>query len=128
MSGMDQIAVAAVAAALCAVVVRKSAPEIAMVLVLAAGVAILVSCIQSLTKVIEALRELAEFGGISQTLLAPVLKITGIAVVTRITSDICKDAKESGLAGIAETSGTIIALITALPLMTSVLATLSELL
>lgn len=128
MNGVDQIAMAAVMAALCAVVVRKNAPEVAMALILAAGAVILISCIQQLVKVIEAVRELAEFGGISETLLTPVLKITGIAAVTRVASDICKDAKESGLAGIVETAGTILALFTALPLASSVIATLAELL
>lgn len=127
MSEMEKIAAAAVAAALCAVIVRKHAPEIALALILAAGSAILAFSIRAMTTVVDSLREFTEFGGISQTLITPVLKITGIAVVTRIAAEVCKDAKEGGLAGVVEVSGTVLALVNVVPLMTAVLSTMAGL-
>ena len=125
MNDIGKIAALAVVAALCAVVVKKQSPEIAVVLALTAGAMVLFSCIQSLSKVLDFLYELAEFGGISQTVIMPVVKVSGIAIVTKVTAEICKDAKESGLAGFVETAGTVCALFAVLPLMTAVLSTLS---
>lgn len=128
MNDVGKIAALAVVAALCAAVVKKQAPEIAMVLALAAGAMILVSCVQGLSRVVDFLDELAEFGGLSSAVVTPVVKVAGIAVVTRIAAEICKDAKENGLASFVETAGTVLALLTALPLMTAVLSTLEGLL
>lgn len=128
MNDVGKIAALAVVAALCAAVVKKQSPEIAMVLALAAGVMILLSCAQGLARVLDFLDGLAEFGGLSSAVVTPVVKVAGIAVVTRIAAEICRDAKEGGLASFVETSGTVLALLTALPLLTAVLSTLEGLL
>jgi stage III sporulation protein AD len=125
---MGKIAAMAVTAALCAVVVRKQAPDIAMVLALVAGAAILYSSIQALTEVLDFLDELSELGGLSSSVVEPVVKVAGISIVTRIAAEICKDVKEGGLASAVEVAGTMIALLTAVPLMTAVLSTLNDLL
>jgi stage III sporulation protein AD len=125
---MGKVAAMAVTAALCAVVVRKQAPELAIVLALVAGGAILYSCVQALTEVLDFLDELSELGGLSSSVVKPVVKVAGIAVVTRITAEVCKDVQEGGLASAVEMAGTVMALLTAVPLMTAVLSTLNELL
>ena len=56
------------------------------------------------------------------------MKTAGIAIVTRLAADFCKDAKEGGLASAVELGGTALALGAALPLMTAVLDVLSQLL
>ncbi len=127
MSEMGRVAAVAVAA-LCAVLTRKAAPEFAIILALAAGAMILVACGDALSTVLELLDELAQAGGLSQPVVAPVIKTAGIAVVTKITAEICRDAQEGGLAGAVETAGTILALLTAVPLLTAVLSTLESLL
>lgn len=128
MSEMGKLAALAVAAALCAVVVKKQSPEIAMALALAAGAVILLSCVQGLSQLLDLVDELAQFGSLSPAVVAPVVKVAGIAVVTRISAEICRDARESGLAGVVETAGTALALLTALPLLTAVLSMLEGLL
>jgi stage III sporulation protein AD len=128
MSDIGKVAAMAVIAALCAVVVRRQAPDIAMVLALVAGAAILYSCAQALTEVLDFLDELSELGGLSSSVVKPVVKVAGIAVVTRITTEVCKDVQEGGLASAVETAGTVMALLTAVPLMTAVLSTLTALL
>ena len=128
MNDMMKFAVLAVTSALCAVSIRKQVPEISMVLAMTAGILILCACLGKISEVLSALRMFAEYGGISETLLVPVLKVTGIAVVTNIAAEICRDAKEGGLAGIVETAGTVLGLLAALPLAGSVLSLLSRLL
>lgn len=128
MSGVVKIAAAAVAAALCAVVVRRQSPEIALALGIGACALIVLSCSGALESAVELADKLAQTGGLSAQVVEPVLKTAGIAIVTRLAADFCKDAKEGGLASAVELGGTVLALAAALPLMTAVLDVLTQLL
>lgn len=123
-----KIAAAAVAAALCAVVVRRQSPEIALALGIGACALIVLSCSGALESAVELADKLAQTGGLSAQVVEPVLKTAGIAIVTRLAADFCKDAKEGGLASAVELGGTALALAAALPLMTAVLDVLTQLL
>lgn len=128
MSGVVKIAAAAVAAAMCAVVVRRQSPEIALALGVGACVLIVLSCSGALESAVELADKLAQTGGLSAQVVEPVMKTAGIAIVTRLAADFCKDAKEGGLASAVELGGTALALAAALPLMTAVLDVLAQLL
>lgn len=128
MSGIIKIAAAAVTAALCAVVVRKQSPEIALALGLGACGLVVLYCSGALTAVVELADKLARAGGLSAQVAGPVMKTAGIAIVSRLAADFCKDAQEGGLASAVELAGTALALAAALPLMSAVLDTLTQLL
>lgn len=128
MSGVAKIAAAAVAAALCAVVVRKQSPEIALALGLGACALIVLYCSGALADVMELADKLARAGGLSPQVVEPVVKAAGIAIVSRLAADFCKDAQEGGLASAVELAGTALALAAALPLMSAALDTLVKLL
>ncbi len=125
---MIKIAAAAVAAALCAVVVRRQSPEIALALGIGACALIVLYCSGALTAVMELVDKLAEIGNLSAQVVEPVIKTAGIAIVTRLAADFCKDAQEGGLASAVELAGTALALAAALPLMSAVLDVLTQLL
>lgn len=76
---MDMIALGAagVAAALCAVVVRQRAPEIAVILVTAACVLLLWNTLPLLETIRDVLEELADLAEISPTVLRPMLQTVG---------------------------------------------------
>ena len=128
MSGIVKVAAAALAAALCAVVVRKQSPEIALALGVGACALVVLYCSGALSAVIELADKLAETGGLSAQMVEPVMKTAGIAIVTRLAADFCKDAQEGGLASAVELAGTALALSVTLPLMSAVLDVLTELL
>ena len=128
MPDMVKIAAVAVAAALCAVVVRKSASELSMVLALAAGAVLLSLSLGALEGVTALLDTLADTAGLSPAVLAPVLKTVGIAILTKIAAELCKDAGEGGIAAFVETAGAAAALVVAAPLLQSVLSTVTGLL
>ncbi|NCB63395.1 MAG: stage III sporulation protein AD [Clostridia bacterium] len=128
MPDMVKIAAIAVAAALCAVVVRKNVAELAMVLALAAGVILLGMSIGALESVRAFLDMLADTAGLSPAILAPVLKTVGIAILTKIACELCKDAGEGGIAAFVETAGAAAALFVAVPLMQTVLSMVTGLL
>ena len=124
---MIKVAAAAVAAAVCAVVVRKQAPELALTLTICAGAVILLYCSGALSAAMELMDKLVEAGGLSGQVVEPVIKTAGIAIVTRLAADFCRDAQEGGLASAVELAGTALALVTVLPLMSAVLDMLTGL-
>lgn len=128
MESVMKIAALAVASALCAVVVKKQTPELGLVLGLAAGAAILSCSLTALKSIRELMQRLADLCGLSPALLTPVIKTVGISIVTRLTAEICRDAKEGGIAAFVETAGAAGALLVCLPLVETVLNVISELL
>ena len=127
MSGIVKVGAAAIAAAVCAVVVRKQAPELGLVLAACAGAVILLYCSGALQAAVELMDKLMEAGGLSAQVVEPVMKTAGIAIVTRLAADFCRDAKEGGLASAVELAGTALALVTVLPLMSAVIEVLTGL-
>ena len=125
---MGEIAALAVAAALCALVVKQSAGGVALALSLAAGALILGQVLEAASAVRALLEELGERAGLSPAVLDPVIKTVGIAILTRISSEVCRDAGESGIAAAVETAGAVLALWIALPLLRAVLDTVTSLL
>ena len=128
MPDMVKIAAIAVAAALCAVVVKKNVAELGMVLALCAGAIILSCSLGALEGVKELMDTLADTAGLSPAVLAPVVKTVGIAVLTRVSAELCRDAKEGGIAAFVETVGAAAALLVSLPLLKTVLSMVTGLL
>lgn len=128
MPDMIKIAAIAVAAALCAVVVKKNVAELGMVLALCAGAIILSCSLGALEGVKELMDTLADTAGLSPAVLAPVVKTVGIAVLTRVSAELCRDAKEGGIAAFVETAGAAAALLVSLPLLKTVLSMVTGLL
>lgn len=115
-------------AALCAVVVRKQAPDIGLVLAMC-GVAIILAFSMGLFEPVRTLMdELGERAGLSAEVLTPVVKTVGIAVLTRVAAELCRDAQEGGLASAVEVAGGACALLTCLPLLKAVLQLVLDLL
>ena len=127
MSDIMKVAAAALAAAVCAVVVRKQAPELGMVLAVCAGAVILLYCSGAIRAAVGLMDKLVEVGGLSAQVVEPVMKTAGIAIVTRLSADFCRDAKEGGLASAVELAGTALALVAVLPLMSAVIEMLTGL-
>lgn len=122
-----KVAAAGVIAAFCAVVVRRQTPELASALAVCAGAMILLYCSGALSAAVDFMEKLVEAGSLSPEVIAPVVKVTGIAIVTRLSADFCRDAREGALAAAVETAGSALALLTVLPLMSAVLDLLREL-
>lgn len=127
MNQMVMVAGGVLVAAVFGTVVRKQTPEIALVLAICATTAVMLAVSGELGELTAFVQRLAQKGGISQELLIPVMKATGIAILSRFAAEFCRDAKESGLAGTVELAGTVLGLVAAMPLMNGVLTLLEEL-
>lgn len=116
-----------VLAAVLALVVKRGSPETALLLVLGAAVAVLLSLGQALEEAVAFLEELGRRSGMPEGLLIPLYKVAGIALVVKVGGGLCADAGESALAAVVETAGSVCALAAALPLLRTVLELLMEL-
>ena len=123
-----RLAVTAVIAALCALVLRRQVPELALCLSLAAGALLLGQVLEAVAGLRGFADALAGRLGLSLQVWAPVWKTVGIGVVARLASSVCKDAGEGGVAAFLETAGAVLALFAALPLVETVFDTLEGLL
>ena len=128
MENVIKIAVIAVSATLCAVVINKQAPEVGVLLGILAGSIILFCSFPALSAVKEFMEKLAQTSGISPAVLTPVIKTTGIAIVTKLSAEICRSAKEGGVAAFLELAGAATALFVCLPLLEAVLSMVLEML
>lgn len=115
------LAAAGIVAALCAVVVRQRAPEIAFVLAAAACLVLLWNTLPLLETIRDVLRELADLADLSPTILRPLLQTAGLALVTKLAAALCRDAGEGSVAAFVETAGAAAAVLVALPLLKMVL-------
>ena len=94
--------------AVLATALRKNGPEWAILLSLAVIVAVGAVLSRTLGEIFDLLHELMSAVSLAPNLFKPVVKIAGIAIVSRIGSELCKDAGEGALSatnnGIAWTS------------------------
>lgn len=128
MTGAVQIGAMGVVAALCALLLKKHTPEMAFALALAAGCVLLSLALGWMEQLTAFLTELGETAGLSPAVLSPVLKVVGIALVSRWAGELCRDAGEGGLAAFVETAASALALLVCVPLLKSVLSAITGLL
>ena len=128
METMLKVGAVAVLGALCAVMVKGTARQLALVLSIAAAAVVLGLALGAVEDVVAMAEELQDMAGLSPAVVTPVIKTVGIAILTHIAAQVCKDAGEGGIATVTETAGSALALCTALPLLRAVLDTVAQLL
>lgn len=107
--------------ALTALLLKKNVPELALMLSLAA----LCTVFLSLLNVIRQFRSLFDTVSVllpdSEIMIRPVLKCLAIAVITKITAELCQDASQNTASAAIELIGTVCALSVAMPLIVSMI-------
>ena len=107
-------------AAILASLLKKHSPEMGLLLAGAVCVVVLMALSGTLGEIRDFLQSLADWGGVSPELFSPLIKTLGIAMVTRLGADLCKDAGQNAMAGIVEMAGSFSAIVVAMPLFTAV--------
>ena len=115
------IAALAMAAAFCAVALKKYSPEISIVIAIAAGAILLVSILSRTMPVVRSLQQLTDSIGLDPQYGVVLMKTIGICFLCQFTSDACKDAGQNALAAKVELAAKIAILLLALPLMENIL-------
>ena len=126
METVVQIAAVCLAAAVLGAVLRQHSPETAAVLGLAVwgGVRGLGGGgwgggrrLRGRGEVLDMLEELAAAGGLPEGLFTPLVKTLGIALVSRLGGEICRDAGQGAMAAVLDTAGAFGAVLVSLPLV-----------
>jgi stage III sporulation protein AD len=110
------VAIAIVCALLCTVL-KQYKPEYAIVVQLAASVFILLLVVSAMGDLINAVRELVNGSGIDTEYLTLLLKALGVAVLTQLAADACRDSGETALSNKVELAGKVTILLLCLPLV-----------
>ena len=104
-----------VTGALLAVLLKRTNPDMALLLALAVCGAALLLLAEPLEEIRDFLTQLADGGQLPAELFAPLVKTVGVALVSRTGSDLCRDAGEGAMASLVETAGAVIAILVSLP-------------
>jgi stage III sporulation protein AD len=98
------------------VLVKKNSPEIGLLLGLFVAIAVFAAGFDMFRAVRDFLDTLLGETGLARDFVVPVWKTCVIAIITKITSELCRDAGESALASGIETVGAVLGLYVVLPL------------
>lgn len=126
MEMVARIAALCIVAALLALILKRGTPELGLLLTVVAAVVVLLDLLGEMAEIVSFLDELAERSGAGRALFIPLYKTVAIALVVKLGGGLCKDAGESALGSLVETSGAICALLAALPMLRTALELLLE--
>lgn len=122
-----QIVGIAVVAAIFIIFIRQEKPELAFLLSLITGIAILILVLDQISVVINLLQQLAEKAEIDLIYFNTIIKIIGIAYIGEFGAEITRDSGETALASKIEMAAKILIMVLAIPIMISLIETVIRL-
>lgn len=128
MTLLIKAAVTVIVGALMSLLLRRSAPELGLAVSISVSLLAAAFAMELVSGLSEILSLVREETGLSPAVVGSVMKCVGVGIVTRLSADICRDAGQSAAASAVELCGTACALVTALPLIRSLLKMISEML
>ena len=111
----------ALTAALIGIVLRRTNPELSLLLSICTVVLIMGAALGFAKSFTELAQTVQRIFGVSETLIKPGLKCVAVAIMTKMTSDLCKDSSQAAAASAVELAGTVCALCIIMPLLMSML-------
>ena len=121
MAILIKVAAIAVAGVVIGLVIKKNSPDMALMLTISLALIALYLAFDTIKAVTEFVTSLAGAAQISPAILTVVFKAVGISIVTKLSSDVCRDAGQSSVASGIELTGSFAALYIALPLFKTVM-------
>ena len=108
--------------------VKQMKPEVSILIGICGGMIILSMSINYILDIVEEFTSLAQKTGLNLGLLKTVLKIIGIGYLAEFSASICSDSGNSSIGDKIIFAGKILILFYALPIVTSILEIIMELL
>lgn len=103
--------------ALLAVTVKRWRPEMAVAIGIAAGIALMLSMAGTLEGIFAEFNGIVSKCGIAPEYLQLVVKLTGIAYITKFAGEICRDCGENAIAVKVELAGKVTVLALTMPVI-----------
>lgn len=113
-------AIALVSAA-AGLLIKRTNPELSLLIGACAAAMTALAAMSFAGELKSFIKTVKILAGTSDVLIAPVLKCVAIAVVTKLTSELCRDSSQGAGAAAVELAGTVCAMSVAMPLIVSVL-------
>ena len=117
MENIAKIAAVGIIAAILTVIIRRTNPETALQLSIAAGVMIVLMAASELAEAVGFIEELRGELGEAYDALGDVVKIIGIAYIAEFSTSALRDAGEGAIASKVELAGKLIIAVMTLPLI-----------
>ncbi len=121
------LAIAIVTCVAC-IIVKPVRPDFAVLISIAGGVLIIVYLLSYLSGVFSVFNQIFSTSGINSSLYAIIFKIIAIGYLTEFTASVCNDTGNQSLGDKVLLGGKIIILVMALPIVTSILDIVMQLL
>ena len=121
MALVGKAAALALTAALIGLLLRRTNPELTLLLSIGAVTLIMGAALGFAKSFTELAQTVQRIFGVSETLIKPVIKCVAVAIITKLTSDLCKDSSQAAAASAVELAGTVCALCIIMPLLMSML-------
>ena len=118
----------AIFSAISVLMIKRFNPEYSFALSALTVAVLLLSGSALLGEVVRSFRDLTVLLGDGAVGIRPILKCLGIASVSRLSADLCKDASQSAVASAVETLGSICAAAVAAPMVLSLMKTIGAIL
>ena len=110
------------------IILKQYKPEYAIYVSIIAGILILYLSLEKLSGIINLLQSISDKTYINKQFLGILLKITGIAIITEFAVSICSDAGEKAIASKIEIGSKVIIIAMSIPIISSLLELIIEIL
>ena len=128
MSELLKIVAVALITVFANMIVKQTKPEISMLISIAGSILIIVMVVNTLSSIVTAFYDIFKVTGVDTSLLSPLLKIVAIGYIAEFGANICADAGANSVADKILFSAKLIILLMALPIVTTVVDMVMELL
>lgn len=125
---MTQIIGIAIISLMLALILKSTNPSFSAILVLCAACILFARVIGSLSDIFDNLLSISSESAEASAYIKLMLKTLGIALITQLIADVCRDSGESALAGQTELAAKIIIIAMIMPLLDAVIKAVSGLL
>jgi stage III sporulation protein AD len=123
-----QIGILAITAAILILIIKTHRPEIGLQISLVFGVIVMVSLAGRIKGILELIELYVNRADISGIYITSLLKIIGMAYIAEFAAESCRDAGQSAIAAKVELAGKILIMVTAVPIITSVMGIILDML
>ena len=124
---MVQWILAGAAAAILTLWVRPLKPEYAMFLSMGAMLLLIGAAVSQLDRILELIETLVDYTGVDMVYYKILLKIMGLAWISQLASDICKEAGCHAISRQIDIYGKLLILSVSLPIVTALIETIENL-
>lgn len=115
-----------IAGALLAVLLKQYCREQSMMLSLGVCIIVFAGAVSIISPVMERLTLLFTQSGLDESYISLVFKATAICFITQITSDLCRDSGENAVAAVMELWGRISVMLISVPLIESIVESITD--